>query len=324
MAHEAVRISGVRKAFGDQVVLDGIDLVVEQGSIHALLGPNGSGKTTLIRILSTLSLPDAGTATVDGHDVVTDPEGVRRSISLTGQFTAVDDLLTGAENLEMMSRLAGFGIRGARARAAELLAAFDLEAARDRRAATYSGGMRRRLDLAASLVTPPAVLFLDEPTTGLDARSRQALWAMIEELGAAGTTTLLTTQQLDEADHLADRIAVIDGGLIVAEGSSAQLKARVGVELVELVLADEGQLAAVADGLGAVEVDLRSRVVRLPTDGSAAHLRRLLDDLDADGVEVLHVATRRPSLDDVFLALTAPADHVRFTARTQTPEVRSA
>ncbi len=306
---DAIRVTGVRKTYGDKVVLDGIDLAVADGTVYALLGPNGAGKTTLIRILATLTAPDGGTASVAGHDVMGDPRAVRRSISLTGQYAAVDALLTGAENLRMMARLAGFDVDRAAARADELLATFDLVDARDQRAATYSGGMRRRLDLAASLVADPAVLFLDEPTTGLDTRSRQALWTLIDGLRARGTTILLTTQYLEEADHLADRVGVMSGGRIVAEGSAPELKARIGVEVVELAFADDATLAVAGAVLAASDLDAAARVVRVPTDGSGAHLRRILDDLSVHGVEVAHVGVRRPSLDDVFLTLTGAHDH---------------
>jgi ABC-2 type transport system ATP-binding protein len=307
----AIHVAGLHKAYGDTVVLDGIDLTVSEGTVYALLGPNGAGKTTLIRILATLARPDLGRAAVAGHDVVSDPRGVRGAISLTGQYAAVDELLTGAENLRMMARLAGLSPRGARGRAAELLATFDLDDARDRRAATYSGGMRRRLDLAASLVADPAVLFLDEPTTGLDTRSRQAVWDLVDGLRGRGTTVLLTTQYLEEADRLADRIGVLDRGRIIAEGTPAELKAQVGIERAELTFATGAELAAAAGALAArdLEIDQDARIARVPTDGSGTHLRRLLDELADRGVEVAHLSVRRPSLDDVFLALTGPGGH---------------
>jgi ABC-2 type transport system ATP-binding protein len=307
----AVHVADLHKAYGDTVVLDGIDLTVGEDTVYALLGPNGAGKTTLIRILTTLAPPDGGTAAVAGHDVVADPKGVRQAISLTGQYAAVDELLTGAENLRMMARLAGMGRRDARGRAAELLAIFDLVDAGDRRASTYSGGMRRRLDLAASLVVDPAVLFLDEPTTGLDTRSRQAVWELVEGLRGRGTSVLLTTQYLEEADRLADRIGVLDRGRIVAEGTPAELKAQVGVERAELTFATAEDLMAAASALadGDPEVDEDARIVRVPTDGSGTHMRRLLDDLADRGVHVTHLGMHRPSLDDVFLSLTGPGRH---------------
>ncbi|CAM5526719.1 ATP-binding cassette domain-containing protein [Leifsonia shinshuensis] len=296
MTAPAIEVAGLRKSFGSQTVLDGVDLRVERGSVFALLGPNGAGKTTVINILSTLVLPDGGTAVICGHDVSDDPEGVKRSISLTGQSAAVDDVLTAAENLRMMARLSGFGRAEAAARAAELIDGFDLRDAARKRVKTYSGGMRRRLDLALSLVATPSVIFLDEPTTGLDTRSRQALWAIIRSLAERGVTILLTTQYLEEADRLADRIAVLDHGRIVAEGTAPELKARVGGEVVELR-------------------DANDEVVReLPIDGTVDGLRAAIDLLDGLGVAGASIALRKPSLDDAFLALTggapgpAPAD----------------
>jgi ABC-2 type transport system ATP-binding protein len=258
---------------------------VHRGEIFALLGPNGAGKTTTISILTTLQRPDGGTASVAGCDVVTDPQGVRQRIALTGQSAAVDDVLTGTENVVMLARLSGLSRRAAASRAGELLERFDLADAGRRRAGTYSGGMRRRLDLALSFVVTPQVLFLDEPTTGLDTRSRRELWDVIRALADAGTTVFLTTQYLEEADQLADRIAVLDGGRIAGIGTPDELKARVGGESVEL-RDDHGDL-------------LRD----LPTDGTVSGLRRALDELDATGAEGT-VSLRRPSLDDVFLSLT--------------------
>lgn len=282
----AIETAGLRKSFGSQAVLDGLDLAVEAGSVFALLGPNGAGKTTLISILSTLVAPDGGTATVCGHDVVDDPEGVRSAISLTGQSAAVDGVLTGEENLRMMARLSGYSPGGSRTRAAELLERFDLVEAAGKRVAAYSGGMRRRLDLALSLVATPPVIFLDEPTTGLDTRSRQALWDIIGALARGGTTILLTTQYLEEADQLADRVAVLDHGAIVASGTAAELKARVGGEVVELRGPDDAVLR------------------ELPTDGSIDGLRAAIDELDALALPGASVGIRKPSLDDAFLALT--------------------
>ena len=283
-AESAVTLRGIGKSFGRTHVLDGLDLTVERGSVFALLGPNGAGKTTIINILSTLVTPDAGTATVAGFDVVRQREQVKRSISLTGQSAAVDEVLTGEENLRMMGALSGLGALAAKRRSQELLERFELGDAARKRAKTYSGGMRRRLDLAISLLLTPPVVFLDEPTTGLDTRSKLELWAIIRQLSAGGTTVLLTTQYLEEADRLADRIAVLDGGRIVAEGTAAELKARVG-----------GEVLALHDASGEV---LRE----LPTDGTLAGLRAALaslGDTDADSVTL-----RRPSLDDVFLATT--------------------
>jgi ABC-2 type transport system ATP-binding protein len=284
MTH-AIDVRGLRKSFGRTEVLTGIDLTVDRGTVFALLGPNGAGKTTLINVLSTLVLPDAGTAVIDGHDVAASPLAVRASIGLTGQSAAVDGVLTGEENLVLMGRLSGLRSRDARARARHLLERFDLAESARKRAKAYSGGMRRRLDLALSLVVTPPVLFLDEPTTGLDTRSRQALWEVIRSLRDEGTTVLLTTQYLEEADQLADRIAVLDRGVIVAEGTAAELKARTGGEVVELRAADESLLR------------------EIPTDGTVSGLRRAIDELDASGLDGT-ISIRKPSLDDVFLTLT--------------------
>ncbi len=295
----AIEVSGLRKSFGSHVVLDDLDLAVRRGEVFALLGPNGAGKTTTINVLTTLTRPDAGTAEVAGVDVARDPDGVKRRISLTGQAAAVDDVLTGAENVEMLGRLSGLTRRAARRRAAEMLARFDLADAATRRVGAYSGGMRRRLDLALSFVVTPEVLFLDEPTTGLDTRSRRELWDVIRSLADAGTTVFLTTQYLEEADQLADRIAVLDGGRIVATGTAAQLKARIGGDVVEL---------------HDVHGDLLREVA---TDGTVSGLRAALDALDADAAEGV-VSLRRPSLDDVFLALTTPRDRRAVTALEET------
>lgn len=289
----AIDARGIAKRFRSVEVLDGLDLAVDAGSVFALLGPNGAGKTTTINILTTLVRPDAGTATVAGVDLLADPDGVRSRISLTGQSAAVDEVLTGRENVVMLARLSGLGSRSASARADELLERFDLADAAGRRVGTYSGGMRRRLDLALSLVVPTRVIFLDEPTTGLDTRSRQELWRIIREVADAGATVFLTTQYLEEADRLADRIAVLDGGRIAAEGTASELKAQVGGDVVELLGPDDEVLA------------------ELPTDGTVHGLRAAVDELDrlaASSVEGARVAIRRPSLDDVFLAITARPD----------------
>jgi ABC-2 type transport system ATP-binding protein len=285
----AIDARGLRKRFGRTEVLTGLDLAVPAGTVFALLGPNGAGKTTTINILTTLVRPDAGTVRVAGHDAVADPEQVKRRISLTGQSAAVDEVLTGTENLAMMGRLCGLSRRESRARADELVARFDLVEAAGRRVGTYSGGMRRRLDLALSLIVPVPVLFLDEPTTGLDTRSRQELWSVIRSLADDGTTIFLTTQYLEEADRLADRIAVLDRGRVAAEGTAAELKARIGGDVVELRDVDGVLLA------------------ELPTDGSVHGLRAAVDELDrtsAAAVPGAAVSIRRPSLDDVFLAIT--------------------
>ena len=284
----AIEVRGLRKAFGTHVVLDGIDLSVEPGEIFALLGPNGAGKTTLVNILTTLVKPDGGSASVAGHDVAAAPTEVAQRISLTGQAAAVDEILTGEENLVMFARLSGLARGAARERARSLLDQFGLADARGRRVGTFSGGMRRRLDLALSFVVQPEVCFLDEPTTGLDTRSRRELWSIIASLAGAGTTVLLTTQYLEEADQLADRVAVLHDGRIAALGTPAELKQRVSGGSVEL-RASDGSL-----------------IREIPTDGSVASLRRAIDVLDRAGLDG-EIALARPSLDDVFLALTEKA-----------------
>ncbi len=283
--NHAIDLRGLRKSYRGVPVLDSLDLVVERGTVFALLGPNGAGKTTLISILSTLVAPDSGSALVDGHDVVRDPAAVRRSIAVTGQSAAVDGELTGVENVRMIARLTGLSRAAAGARATELLERFGLADAARKRASTYSGGMRRRLDLALSLVVTRPVLFLDEPTTGLDARSRLELWDVIRSLRADGTTVFLTTQYLEEADQLADTVAVLDRGVIVAKGSPDELKRRTAGEVVEL--RDE------RDAL----------LGELPTDGTLAGLRAAIESLESAHGEG-SVTVRKPSLDDVFLALT--------------------
>jgi len=298
----AIRVAGLTKRWGERTVLDGLDLTVAPGSVYALLGPNGAGKSTFIRILTTLAPADGGVAEVAGHDVAAHPDEVRRSISVTGQETAVDELLTGRENVRMIARVAGLRRRDAEARAAELLAQFDLLEAADQRVGSYSGGMRRRLDLAASLVVVPAVLFLDEPTTGLDTRSRQTLWRRIEELAANGTTILLTTQYLEEADELADRIGVLDGGRLVAEGTAAELQARVGTEVLELTIGCAAGRDRAAQLLDATPAG--PDAIHVPTDGSADHVRHVLDRLADHHIGDVRVAVHAPTLDDVFLALT--------------------
>jgi ABC-2 type transport system ATP-binding protein len=306
----AVEAAGLTKSYGGVTALAGVDLRVAAGSRCAVLGPNGAGKTTTVRILATLTRPDAGHARVAGCDILHDQHRLRRRISLTGQYTGLDAVQTGEENLRMVARLAGLGRGQARRRAAELLAQFGLTEAARRRIATYSGGMQRRLDLAATLITEPSVIFLDEPTTGLDLPSRLALWQVISELRGAGVTTVLTTQYLEEADQLADQIVVIDAGRVVAEGTPAELKQRVAGQRLELTLADGpafDDVARAAAWVGVLEADPGRLLISVATDGSAAHIRWLLDELDPHGEAVARFAVRGATLDDVFLALTGHA-----------------
>ncbi|QIB44996.1 MULTISPECIES: ABC transporter ATP-binding protein [Streptomyces] len=287
-------------------VLRGIDLRIPPGTVFALLGPNGAGKTTAVRILATLTEPDAGTATVAGYDIRAERGRVRRAISLTGQFAAVDEGQTGAENLRMMARLAGLGRAAARARADELLDRFGLSEAAGRLVRTYSGGMRRRVDLAAGLVGEPEVIFLDEPTTGLDPRSRMELWDVVGDLAARGTTVFLTTQYLEEADRLADRIAVLHDGVIAARGTAAELKSRVAGHRLDLTLTtSDAYLRVTARTPHATHHDPPARTLGLPTDGTARHVRALLDELDPSGTEIAHFSVHTATLDEVFLTLTA-------------------
>jgi len=307
MRGSAITASGLCKRFGETTVLEGVDLEVEAGTVLALLGPNGAGKTTVVRILSTLIPADRGTASVEGHDVAADPGGVRKLIGVTGQFSAVDALLTGEENLNLIADLRHLPKAAGRARVAELLTRFELTDAARRPASTYSGGMRRRLDLAMTLVGSPAVIFLDEPTTGLDPRSRRTMWENIRGLAASGVTIFLTTQYLDEADQLANRIAVLDRGRIVAEGTPEQLKRRIPGGHVRLQFASEAALACAA---GLIEDGSRGDqdlTLQVPGEGDVASLRHLLDQLDDAGVEVEQISIHTPDLDDVFFAVTGHA-----------------
>ncbi|WP_422073008.1 ATP-binding cassette domain-containing protein [Tranquillimonas rosea] len=304
----AIEARGLRKSFGGVEAVAGIDLTVPRGAIFAVLGPNGAGKTTMMRMLATLATPDAGRATIMGHDLAADPQGVRAAIAMTGQFASLDEDLTGRENLVMLSLLWGFGWRGARRRATELLAAFDLADAGGKRVKDYSGGMRRRLDIAASLVVTPGVLFLDEPTTGLDPGARQKVWRIIRGLARSGVTILLTTQYLEEADQLAERIAVIDRGRKIAEGTSRELKAAIGSGMLHLTLADPAVLdqasALLAARLGeSVQRSPEGGKLSVPARSSAA-AAAALTALSEAGIEVADFSLGSPSLEEVFFALT--------------------
>ncbi len=300
----AIAATGLRKSFGGHVVLDGIDLDVAEGTIFSLLGPNGSGKTTTVQILSTLIAADGGEARVAGHDLAREPAGVRAAIGVTGQFSAVDNLLTGEENLILMADLHHLGRRDGRRRAADLLDRFDLVDAAKKTPATYSGGMRRRLDLAMTLVGDPRIIFLDEPTAGLDPRSRRTMWQIIRDLVAGGVTIFLTTQYLEEADQLADRIAVLDHGKLVAEGTADELKRRIPGGHISLHFADARGLAAAAHTLGAVSRDDDALTLQVPSDGGVQSLRTLLARLDDASIAVEGLSIHTPDLDDVFFALT--------------------
>lgn len=302
----AIIIKNLTKSFKNVKVLDGIDLEVKRGTMLALLGPNGAGKTTTVRILSTLLRPDSGQASVNGYDVVDQPDQVRANIGLTGQYAAVDEYLTGVENLEMMGQLYHLSRNDSKIRAKELLEQFGLVEASTRTVKTYSGGMRRRLDLATSLIATPPVIFLDEPTTGLDPRSRLAMWAVIKQLVEAKATILLTTQYLEEADKLADRIAVLDNGKIIAQGTADELKSKIGKERLELVIKEGSNFEKAVQVINgeAQQVDEKTRTISLATGGTVSEVKRVLDHMQEHNIEIESLNLHKPTLDDVFLRLT--------------------
>ncbi|SEF52818.1 ABC-2 type transport system ATP-binding protein [Actinacidiphila yanglinensis] len=302
MSSSAIAVSGLRKAYGDKVVLDGIDFEVAQGSVFSMLGPNGAGKTTTVNVMATLLKADAGTVVVAGHDVATATKKVRASIGVTGQFAAVDELLTGRENLQLMADLKR--VRSGRDTVTQLLERFDLVESADKASSTYSGGMRRKLDLAMTLVGRPQIIFLDEPTTGLDPRSRRTMWGIVRELVADGTTIFLTTQYLDEADHLSDRIVVLDDGRLVAQGTPEELKRQVPGTHVRLRFGGLDDLDTAARALAGSTRDDQELTLRVPSEGDSRSLRALLDTLDEHMINALEFSVHTPDLDDVFLALT--------------------
>ncbi|MEU0339642.1 ATP-binding cassette domain-containing protein [Streptomyces bobili] len=315
MADAAITVEDVRKRYGDKQALDGLDLAVARGTVHGVLGPNGAGKTTLVRIMSTLLRPDSGRVEVAGHDVVRRPREVRLRIGLLGQHAALDEELGGHQNLELFGRLHHLGARRARLRADELLERFALGDTGRKPVRSYSGGMRRRLDLAASLITDPEVLFLDEPTTGLDPRGRAEVWSAVRSLVGGGTTVVLTTQYLEEADQLADRISVVDHGRIVAEGTAGELKALTGGDRIDVVLRDEGMLGAALALLpmakDEISVDPDRRLLSAPVTDRMAALSAVVRALEETGIQAEDVALRRPTLDEVFLYLTGQADRTK-------------
>jgi ABC-2 type transport system ATP-binding protein len=311
----AIAVTGLRKSYGDTMVLDGVDLEVAEGTVFSLLGPNGAGKTTMVQILSTLIGADGGQMRVAGHDLATDPDAVRAAIGVTGQYSAVDKFLTGEENLILMADLHHLGRREGRRRAAELLEQFDLVEAAKKTAAAYSGGMRRRLDLAMTLVGDPRIIFLDEPTAGLDPRSRRTMWQIIRNLVAGGVTIFLTTQYLEEADELADRIAFLDHGRLIAEGTADELKRLIPGGHIRLRFADAAGLESAIRTLGEASLDNDELTLQVPSDGSVRSLRALLARLDDESIEVDGISVHTPALDDVFLALTGPLDTDKETLR---------
>ena len=300
----AISVTGLRKSYGDKLVLDGIDLNVPEGTIFSLLGPNGAGKTTVVNILSTLIAADAGSIRIAGHDIAREPDAIRAAIGVTGQFSAVDNLLTGEENLMLMANLQHLGRAEGRRRTAGLLGQFDLVEAAKKPLATYSGGMRRRLDLAMGLVGRPQIIFLDEPTTGLDPRSRHVMWQIIRDLVSDGVTVFLTTQYLEEADELANRIAVLDQGRLVAEGTSDELKRLVPGGHIRLQFADEEGLQIATTALGRMPMAAEGLALKVPSDGSLRSLKTLISHLDDRSIEVEGLTIHSPDLDDVFFALT--------------------
>lgn len=311
----AITTTGLRKSLGEHLVLDGLDLDVARGTVFSLLGANGAGKTTAVKVLSTLLGSDGGIARVDGHDLATEPDAVRAAIGVTGQFSAVDNLLTGEENLLLMADLCHLPRRDGRRRAEELLERFELVEARGKPASTYSGGMRRRLDLAMTLVAEPRVIFLDEPTTGLDPRSRRSMWRIVRDLVADGVTVFLTTQYLEEADELADRIAVLDHGRLVAEGTADELKRRVPGGHIRLRFADPRRVEVAARALDHTSREDDALTLRVPGDGRPGSLRTVLDRLDALGIDAEELSVHTPDLDDVFLALTGSPTDQEVTTR---------
>jgi ABC-2 type transport system ATP-binding protein len=311
----AIRVSGLRKSYGKTLVLDGIDLEVAPGTVFALLGPNGAGKTTTVHVLTTLLTPDAGQVEVGGHDLRTDPEGVRAAIGVTGQFSAVDDLLTGEENLRLMADLHHLGRAEGGRRIADLLERFELTDAAAKYVATYSGGMKRRLDLAMTLIGNPRIVFLDEPTAGVDPRGRWTMWQIVRGLVADGVTIFLTTQHLEEADELAHRIALIDHGRIVAKGTPSELKRLVPGGHIRLEFADADALEAAATRLPASRRSADGVAIDMPTDGTVDTLRAVLDQLDDASIEVADVSLHTPDLDDVFLSFTGKDDPRKAVTR---------